>query len=449
MERFTWDHRFLLASLVILVFGMVGIGWWVSDQIQAGVIHQTAAYTSLYVSSIVEPDLQELASGGVLSPEHTQSLDHLVRDNGLGQHITAIKVWSPTGKVVYATQSSLVGQSFGVDSDLRRALHGWVASDISTLGKAENALDTDKGLRRLETYSPVRRTGTNEILAAVEFYQTLDSLDKNIAESQRNSWLVVAAATLVMYLLLAGFVRQAGRTLKGQRNELKTQVAQLRTLLEQNKALHQRVRKATRGTTARNEQFLRRISAELHDGPAQDLGFALLRLDRGKVDDQEFSQVKASLDHALAEIRAISGGMGLPELETLDLGETLRKVVRAHERRTGSSVQMDISGIPQVVPLPVKITVYRIIQEALTNAWRHAGARDQRVEAAATAEGLRLVISDAGPGLSAPTSADSEEHLGILGMRERAESLGGEFRITGEPGRGTRVEVCLPLEALT
>jgi len=447
MERFTWDHRFLLASLVILVLGMAGIGWWVSDQIQAGVIHQTAAYNSLYVSSMVEPDLQELASGGPLTPGHTQSLDHLVRDNGLGQHITAIKVWSPRGEVVYATQPQLIGRVFPVDTPLKRALRGWVSSDISTLEKEENALDADRGRRRLETYSPVRLTGTNQIVAAVEFYQTLDSLDKNIAESQRNSWLVVAAATLVMYLLLAGFVRQAGRTLKEQRNELKSQVTQLRTLLDQNETLHEKVRKATRGATARNEQFLRRISAELHDGPAQDLGFALLRLDRGKGDDQESGQVRASLDRALTEIRAISGGMGLPELEALDLGETLRKVVRAHERRTGSVVQMDAGPLPQGVPLPVKITVYRIIQEALTNAWRHAGARDQKVEAAATAESLRLVISDAGPGLSAP-AMDSDEHLGIVGMRERAESLGGEFRITGEPGRGTRVEVCLPLEAL-
>jgi signal transduction histidine kinase len=446
MERLTWNHRFLLASLLTLVLGMTGIGWWISSQIEAGVIHQSAAYSSLYVSSIVEPDLQELAGGGDLSPRHTQSLDHLVRDTGLGQNITAIKVWNPEGRVVYASQSNLTGQSFPVDSDLKRALHGWVASEISTLEKAENALDRDRGLRRLETYSPVRRTGSNQIIAAVEFYQTLESLDRNLADSQRNSWLVVATATVLMYLLLAGFVRQAGRTLQRQRTELHDQVGRLELLLSQNQLLHNRVRRAARGTTARNEQFLRRISAELHDGPAQDLGFALLRLDRWSDDtDAEFQQVKASLSHALSEIRAISAGMGLPELEDVDLAETLRRAVRAHERRTGSTVALSLGPLPATTPLPVKITTYRIAQEALTNAWRHAGGVDQRVEASANEGGIRLVISDGGPGWDV-SARESEDHWGLTGMRERAESLGGSLVIVSESGRGTRVEVQLPGE---
>jgi signal transduction histidine kinase len=82
-----------------------------------------------------------------------------------------------------------------------------------------------------------------------------------------------------MYLLLAGFIQQASDTIARQELSLRTQVAQLTDLLEQNAELHERVRRAATRTTALNERVLRRISAELHDGPAQELGLALLRLD--------------------------------------------------------------------------------------------------------------------------------------------------------------------------
>lgn len=88
-----------------------------------------------------------------------------------------------------------------------------MASGISTLEKPENVHDRDRGKRRLEVYSPVRRTGTSQIFAAVEFYQTVDDLDRNIAAPQQRSWLIVGGATFAMYLLLAGFVRRASDTI--------------------------------------------------------------------------------------------------------------------------------------------------------------------------------------------------------------------------------------------
>src|SRR4029079_231467 len=97
-----------------------------------------------------------------------------------------------------------VGRVCGIDTDLAKALRGWVAADISTLNKPENENDRDRGQRRLVTYSPVRRAGTSEVIAAVEFYQTVDSLDRDVAAAQRNSWLIVGVATVTMYLLLAG-----------------------------------------------------------------------------------------------------------------------------------------------------------------------------------------------------------------------------------------------------
>jgi len=457
--RLTWAQRFMLASLVIVVVVMVGIGWWIGQQIESNVIHQTASYTALYVSSVVEPDLQELASGNAITPEHQATLARLMHDTSLSQHITAVKVWDKQGRIVYATDAENVGLAFPDDPDLARALRGWVASDITTLDKPENALDHDRGQRRMQTYSPVRLTGTNRIIAAVEFYQTVADLDRSIASARQNSWLIVGGATLAMYLLLAGFVRLASDTIRRQQTELSNQVVQLKQLLAQNKELHERVRRAARHTTALNERFLRRISAELHDGPAQDLGLALLRLDHLQPAElpasyvrmpspngqPDFETVQTSLRHALQEIRAISAGMGLPELENLTLTETVIRAVRAHERRTNTQVTVKVNDAPESVSVPVKITVYRIIQEALSNAYRHASGRGQQIQIDCDQHQLSVEISDQGPGFS--QAQDTDEHLGLVGMRERVESLGGTFHIESEPECGTRVIAQLPLDA--
>lgn len=457
----TWAQRFMLISLVILVAGMAGIGAWIGQQIEDGVIHQTAAYTALYVSSVVEPNLQELANTDSISPEHQAALAQLLQDTSLGQNITAVKIWDMQGRIVYATDPATVGQVFPIDSELASALRGWVASDIGNLDQPENALDRDRGQRRMQTYSPVRRTGTNQIIAAVEFYQTVSNLDQNIAAAKQRSWLIVGAATLVMYALIAGFVRLASDTIRRQQTELSTQVVQLQDLLAQNKELHERVRRAARRTTALNERFLRRFSAELHDGPAQDLGLALLRLDQllpqaeaaqliqnsESTTPSDFNTVHSSLHHALQEIRAISAGMGLPELENMTLAETAARAVRAHERRTGTQVTLNMNGLPENVPVPVKITVYRIIQEALSNAYRHANGADQQVEVCHTRNQLNLTISDKGPGFDKSYEAQWDEHLGLVGMRERVESLGGVFQIESQLGCGTCVMAQLPLDA--
>jgi signal transduction histidine kinase len=459
--RLTWAQRFMLVSLVILVAGMFGIGWWIGTQIEDGVIHQTAAYTALYVSSVVEPNLQELTLGDSITPEHQFTLARLLQDTSLGQNITAVKVWDRDGRIVYATEPAVIGQVFPIDAGLASALRGWVASDITNLDQPENVLDRDRGQRRMQTYSPVRRTGTSQIIAAVEFYQTVDNLERNIAAAKQRSWLIVGAATLVMYLLIAGFVRRASDTIRHQQTELGNQVVQLKELLAQNEELHERVRRAARRTTALNERFLRRFSAELHDGPAQDLGLALLRFDRlwphaeaaQRIQNSEsappsdFHTVQSSLHHALQEIRAISAGMGLPELENVTLAETVVRAVRAHERRTATQVALNMNALPENAPVPVKITVYRIIQEALSNAYRHAQGIDQQVDVSCAGSQLNLTIADRGPGFDKTYTAQWDEHLGLAGMRERVESLGGVFQIESQPGCGTRVIVRLPLDA--
>jgi signal transduction histidine kinase len=179
-----------------------------------------------------------------------------------------------------------------------------------------------------------------------------------------------------MYLLLVGLVRQGGRTIRQQDAELRHKVGELDRLLAQNGALHERVRRAAGRTTALNERFLRRISAELHDA----------------------------------------------------------------ERRSAKVVETALGDVPVYAPLAVKITVFRLVQESLTNAYRHGGGCAQQVELRTEEGVLVLDITDNGRGFVPGDEVLGEPRgLGLAGMRERVASLGGVFAVTTALGAGTRV----------
>ncbi|MEA2594473.1 MAG: hypothetical protein QOF01_942 [Thermomicrobiales bacterium] len=459
MGRLSLAKRFLIGSLLILMVGMTGIGLWVSRQIEDGIVHRTASTTALYVDSLIAAPLQELATGDGLSTEAVGRLDWLMQETPLGREVAVFHVWDASGRVVYSTVPTMVGQQFPVEGDLAEALRGGVTADVGSL---EGDVELAPGLHRhdlLEIYSPVRGSGTDDVIAVAEFYYGTADLQGDITRARRQSWFVVGGSTVVIYLVLAVFVQRASDTIVRQQRVLAAQVGRLTDLLGQNDELHRRVRGAAVRTTALNERFLRRFAAELHDGPAQDISLALLRLDHvaarcAGVDWEaaardetvrDLDLVQNSLRHALQEVRATSAGLMLPQLGDLTVAGVIDHATRTHRRRTRSEVEVESGDLPDDAPLATKIAIYRIVQEALTNAWRHAGGQGQRVSAARLGGTIRVEIADAGPGFDVATMGGVEEHLGLLGMRERVESLGGEFRIESAPDRGTRVVATLPI----
>lgn len=459
--RLSVARRFMLGSLVILLAGMAGVGLWVARQIETGVVHRTAATTALYVNSLIAPPLQILAEQDTLRPEDTAELDRLLRETPLGKEVAVFRVWDADGRVIYSTEPALLGQQVPVEGHLADAYAGRVLAEI---GELESEQDVPAGLPRenlLEIYAPIRNRGTNEVIAAAEFYYGTGDLRSAIAASQRRSWLVVGGATLLIYLVLSVFVQRASNTIQRQQRELTGQVARLTELLRQNGELHERVRGAAARTSALNERFLRRFSAELHDGPAQDISLALLRLDHvaartaangGGPDSraetaQDLDAIETSLRHALNDVRTTSSGLLLPQLATLSVTETVDRAVRDHRRRGGAPLAVSMRAVPERAPLPTKIALYRVIQEATTNARRHAAGAPTRVDVEGIDGRLRVEIADEGPGFDVATIGGSAEHLGLVGMRERVGSLGGEFAIRSAPGGGTRVIAELPLSA--
>lgn len=451
-------QQYMLASFVILVCCMIGIGWWVGRKIETGVINETSATTALYMNSFIAPLLQELADNDEISPENLKRLDSLVQDTPLGQDIVSIKVWRPDGEVVYAANPELIGQYYEMSEMAKQAWKGIVSTELSGLHDEEHGNERQFGKRLLETYSPIRKQNGDEVIAVAEFYQTAVNLEAQLAEARLYGWFILIIATAVVYLVLAGIVRRGSDTIVDQQRELSDKVRQLTGLLSENSLLSERVRRAARGTTASNENFLRRISAELHDGPAQALGLALLRLDEvlqvsqnggGPNKDEvkakaDLAVIQRSLREALEEIRKLSAGLILPELEDLTMRETLARVVRVHEQRSQTRVGLSVEKLTDNISLPVKITIYRVVQEALNNAYRHAGGKDQHVHIGQIDERLTVEIADGGPGFEPDSRVNQNGHLGLLGMRQRVESLGGKFTVDAAPGLGTRIRAEFP-----
>ncbi len=451
--------RLLLAGgAVILLTGMLVVGTWVEKEIESGVINRAGLLTSLYVDSFVSPHLQSLAGNGELRETDRSSLDRLLSGTPLGRHIVAFKIWAPDGRIVYSTNPALIGRQFQVKPALAAAFAGEVRSQIADLSEPENELERPHWSRLIETYAPVRAANTGTVIAVSELYKTTEDLAQEVSAARLRSWLMVGTATLVMFLLLAALVRRASDTITAQQRKLSEKVTQLTALLAQNEQLHERVRRAAARTTALNERFLHRIAADLHDGPGQGLALALMRMEtladvcstcpaaiaKDRSVGDEFRTLHSALQAALDDLRAVSGGLHLPEIEQLSLADTARRAVRDYERTAGLAVAFTVDGVPQEAPLPVKITLFRLLQESLANGFRHGGGVDQRVTLNTRDGQLLVEVADGGKGFD-PRASGAEGHLGLAGMRERVETLGGTFSVRSAPDQGTVIRASLPL----
>ena len=137
-------------------------------------------------------------------------------------------------------------------------------------------------------------------------------------------------------------------------------------------------------------------------------------------------------------------GMRLPELESASVLSVATRAIDDHQRRSGSTVQRELDSLPEQAPLQIKIAMLRKLQEALSNATRHGKGVGVKVQLSKGADQLHLQISDRGPGFD-PHRVERSGCLGLAGMRERAELLGGAFEVRSTIGSGTTVYASWPL----
>ncbi len=217
---------------------------------------------------------------------------------------------------------------------------------------------------------------------------------------------------------------------------------------------------AARRILAVTEEELQRIILDIHDGPVQKLFTALTqvnllqaRADHGEVPSDEWllrlNQISNLLESSLAEIKVSLGTFRPPEFARRDLVSVIEGLIIQHEEFTDCRVDFEAHGEIPRVSLSIKIALYRILQEALSNAYRHAGVKQVKVTLSTDDGHVRLEVADDGRGFTAPPLVGPEatervEHIGLRGMRERVSLVGGTMAIETAPGRGTRITVDAP-----
>jgi signal transduction histidine kinase len=173
----------------------------------------------------------------------------------------------------------------------------------------------------------------------------------------------------------------------------------------------------------------RRIARDLHDGLAQELAFIVA---------ETSGQAAKAAERALDESRRAIAALTRPVDEPLDVA--LLQAAEEVAHRVGTQVRFEGERVAGVEG-ETREALIRILREAVTNAARHGGAGRVRIELA-NGNGLRLRVEDDGTGFAPGTTRPGG--FGLVSMRERAEALGGSFRLESEPGRGTSVEVVVP-----
>jgi PAS domain S-box-containing protein len=221
-------------------------------------------------------------------------------------------------------------------------------------------------------------------------------------------------------------------------------------------ALHEsanRLQHLSRRLLAVQEEERRHLSRELHDEFGQLLASITLHLHAarrvaGEAVQAALDECMALLHHAAEQVRTLALELRPRMLETAGLDATLRWLAEQHQQRTG--IATEVVGQLADVSSEVSIACFRVAQEALTNVARHARAQHVWVELDQSDGVLELTIRDDGAGFDVARAfelAGSRGSLGLLGMQERAEILGGTLEVHSEAGRGTRIRISLPFAA--
>jgi len=382
---------------------------------------------SLYLSGTVVRDY-------LLDPEPGGAADELGRLRGLRSEMAA--AMDAYGRSLSATEAEPV-----------RALRSGLAAYWSVL---EPALRWSPQERRERGYAFVqhellpRRAAVLELadrIAALN-EQELNGGDERLEETFgrfRRRLLIMLAATLSMGLLLAAVAASHILRLERQSAARYQQVMRAQTEL---KELSARLVKA-------QEDERRAISRELHDEVGQSLSALLMELGNlAAVAPRNLEPLQRHLEsiRKLAESSVhVARNMSLllrpSMLDDFGLVPALEWQAREVSKRTGMAVSVDAPDISDSLPDDHNTCVYRVVQEALHNCARHAYAHSVRIGVRQTAGSILLSIQDDGKGFD----ARRVRGLGLLGMEERVQHLGGTFQVKSEPGHGTALQVELPV----
>ena len=363
----------------------------------------------------------------------------------------------------------------------RNASAAAYAAQFSTLrAKTERSLAELKSLRPQRGGAPVERLetalGSYLNTVAIEFRETPEQTKLHFTDDGFGS------ETMPIFAITEELGMLNGENFESRRRDLSQSVVYLQndiwetiltalvlgaiiagasvfriSSLEKESAAHrraselaeERLRHLSQQLVSSQEQERKALSRELHDEIGQLL--TALRMELGNMEraragqpDPHLEQAKKLAESTLRTTRDIAMGLRPAMLDVLGLGPALEWQAREFSRRYDTPIRLEVDGDLRDVPDPHRTYLYRIVQEGLTNCARHAQAKSIHVKLEDTGGQLAVLVEDDGVGFDQHSGV--AYGLGLLGMTERVRELCGRLSIQSTPGKGTRIEVLLPLK---
>ena len=417
--------QFALAGLAVLaVFGAAAV-LALRSLGNAEALRDARQFATLAGQGIVEPTV----APGLLRgrPEAIAAVDRMVQERVLGERVVRVKLWARDGRIVYSDEPRLIGTRFPLDAEKLDVLRtGATKASLSDLSGPENRYEREQG-DLYEVYLPIRAPDGTPLL--FETYQRRSA----VASTGRRIWMPFAAlllgSLLLLWLVQVPLAWRLGRRLQ-------------RTQAEREALL-------VRAVEASDDER-RRIAADLHDGPVQDLAGISYSLSAA-AQTEESPATRSTLEHAAAgtrdamrRLRSLLVEIHPPNLRASGLEAALADLLAPLQAR-GVETELRVDA-PLGLDEEAERIVYRAAAEALRNVARHAGADRIAVSVERDEIRVRLVVADDGAGFG-PEDRErrrEEGHVGLSLLEELAARAGGRLDVRSAPGEGTTFELELP-----
>jgi signal transduction histidine kinase len=395
---------------------------------EAEAVNEAAKTATLMADSVVQPSVSDLLLTG--DPSAVAAMDTVVRERVLGKSIVRVKIWDPTGRILYSDAPTLIGQHFPLGSEEQNVLtHPQTRADVSDLTSPENRLERDRG-KLLEVYRPIWTPTGKPLL--FEIYAPYGEVNSRLVQL----WKGFAGVTLTSLLLLVVLLMPILWRLL---DRLKQSQVQREALLQ-------------RAVDASTEER-RRIAGAIHDGVVQDLAGASFAVAGGAERAMSLGQpdLADELRLAAGTVRGSIGGLRSllldiypPSLATAGLQAALTDLVSTLRSR-GTAVTLELAPDTGLDEAGERL-VFRVARECLANIGKHAAATKVQVRVERVDRDTVMEIIDNGVGFDAAEGLahPSEGHFGLRVLGDVVAEAGGELLLSSAPGAGTRWQLRVP-----
>ena len=414
-----------LVQFVVAALLLFGLTWWATGLLsqRAGrseAVADARVTTELLAHSVAEPEMPP----GVVEND-AGAIDRFDRRVGTRLRVPPvqrIKIWRPDGTIVYSDKTQLIGKKFKLDAEQVSVLNsGATEGGLSNLRRAENKFEKEEdGL--LEVYTMIHSPEGRPLL--FEAYYSVDTVQQRSTEVLTPFRRITAGAL--------GAVLLVGLPLIGL------------LTLRLTRASRARERLVLRAIDA-SEAERRRIARDLHDGVVQELAGTAFALTGSAREPsvppavrEDLLASSSALRRSLRQLRSLLVEIHPPGLNADGLPAALEDLT-AQASTTGVETEVTVSGIHGASEHVVAL-VWRVAQEAIRNAVRHAHASHLQVEVRGDERQVRLSVRDDGVGFD-PATTSSNGSYGLRGLRSLVDDGGGKVQVVSAPGAGTTVRM--------